>query len=159
MGCDSISSVTSYLLDPTKVGYTPDPDGTLVSKFNFADLEEVVTEAWGGAVKMFLLNEKNTPVVATTSGMAKLNGRTIQSYASEFKIRQDKRTKPRVNVGVIAREFLKFIKAEYVRHHEQQQIRNEFWGHLEFLVGGYGRDDPFPSLYRLLLKEAAEKVA
>jgi len=92
LGCDSIASNAQYYVDPFKIGWekdssgkvVQDADGRLTLKVAFDDLEQLVTNAWGGVTKMFQIADLPSPMVAVTAGLAKLRDRPIASYGAEF---------------------------------------------------------------------------
>ena len=156
LGCDSIASSSQRLLDPFRPGASTkvDQNGRVTTQFDFSDLGDYVTDVWVGVPKMFCLCRDAANVAATTAGLAKLNGRTMADYADEFCQRLAS-GKPRhlVNVGPIAREWLRFMRRQYNKHHKDNQLPPPLWDDVLFLVGGFGRDDKFPSLYRISLKD------
>lgn len=159
-GCDSITSTSAYFIEPfgnkqSGAVKTGDQKGkpTFSINFTYDDIRPVVTNAWGGVTKMFQIHGDPSPVAAVTSGLAKLNDRTMNNLSQEFHRKQEKRKSKLVNVDVIAREFLNFIRKEYERHYQNIALPKDYWDGPAFLVGGYGRDDAFPSLYRVLVKE------
>ncbi len=161
-GCDSIASTTAYMVDPFSLDWHKDATGMQVKDtagrpllaFEWSKAEPVVKNAWGGVTKMFCLHEGKTPVVAVTSGLAKLkDGRTIKSLAEEFAEKQKMRAKPLVRVQAVANEFLRFFRKAYEKHYRGSPMPKTYWDDLNFLVGGYGRDDAFPSLYRVKIKD------
>ena len=153
LGCDSIASTTKHLLDPFSLKMKSGKDDKQTVEFEFSDLTPYVTGAWGGVTKMFPIHSSPTPIAAITAGLAKLNDRTMSSYANEFLTSQDSRATPRVSANVIANEFLKFLRKEYERHYSIIKLPPELWDEVEFLVGGYGGRDNFPSLFRVKVKE------
>jgi len=166
-GCDSIASTASYMVDPFSLEFQKDAsgdtqkdkDGNPLVALEMSKVEQVVTNAWGGVQKMFCLHQGKTPVVAVTSGLARFkDGRTIKSMAEEFAEKQKERAKPFVNVETVANEFLRFVRRAYNNHYRGSTIPEKFKDELNFLVGGYGRDDAFPSIYRLKVKENTIKV-
>ena len=91
LSCDSIASVTEPLLSP--FGFLEcdangelklDADGKFTAKFDYQDLQQRVTSAWGGVTKMFQIHPDPSPVVAVTAGTARLLDRSIASHAGEF---------------------------------------------------------------------------
>ena len=166
LGCDSVASVTAPLLDPFHF-LEVDHDGKIVTdendkltvKFDFQDLQPTVTSAWGGVTKMFQIHPAPSPVVAVTAGAAKLLDRSITSHAGEFFREREKAwqedgkgAKRLVNVEPICRAFLKFMRSRYLLHYQDALLPEPLWSGPEFLVGGIGRDDTFPSLYRVSVR-------
>ena len=161
LGCDSVASTKSYVLDPFRLRADQDDKGTLIRddkgrfilRFKFDDLDQVVTDAWGGVTKMFTIHPDPSPVVAITAGLAKLNDRPISNIGNEFLKSQETKTRKFVNMELIVKSFEKVIQKEYIKHYRGSKRPKEFWDGPEFLVGGYGRDDIFPSPYRVKIKE------
>lgn len=168
LGCDSVASTTEYFIDPDRIKWERDSDGKIVRdadgkfsfKFDYGDFRPIVTNAWGGVTKMFQIYPDPSPVVAVTAGLAKLQDRTVASHAAEFLALSkdgtkaaaggEKKARPRkVRVEAICNEFLRFMRRRYLDHYKDSTLPDEFRDGPEFLVGGIGRDDAFPSLYRL----------
>lgn len=104
---------------------------------------------------MFCLCDDSCRVAAVTSGAAALNGRTISSLGAEFR---EKRSKQQANkrarsVKSIADEFLAFMRAEYDEHYKTSTLPPGLRSGPEFLIGGYGQGDKFPSSYRIRVQE------
>jgi len=161
LGCDSVASTSSYYIDPIRLdwhkgadgNWLKDADGKFSLKFDFDDYETIVTNAWGGVTKLFPLHESPSPVAAVTAGLAKLKDRPIASWASEFHAKCAKRNKRLVSVETICQKFLEFMRAKYDEHYADSRAPERFREGPEFLVGGYGRNDDFPSLFRIRVKE------
>ncbi|MEX0695955.1 MAG: hypothetical protein WEB85_14415, partial [Dongiaceae bacterium] len=166
LACDSVASTTSYFLDPIALQWARDADGKWAKdadgkfslKFDFDDYQSIVTNAWGGVTKMLPLHKGESPVVAVTAGLAKIKGRPIASLAGEFFEKSEKRKRKCVNVDVICKEFLEFIRAKYDEHYKDSSLPEVLREGPEFLVGGFGRDDEFPSLYRISVREKKVKA-
>jgi hypothetical protein len=157
LGCDSVASVSEYFLDPFAFLET-NPDGSLkmdaagrvTAKFEFNNLRSVVTGAWGGVTKMFQIHPEPSPVAALTSGLAQMGGRTISSLAGEFfEQHKARKNKHLVNVEVICRNFLTFMRKRYDDHYAGSNLPPVLRDGPVFLIGGIGKNDGFPSLYRM----------
>jgi len=161
LGCDSVASTSNYFLDPIALPWIEGPDGKPLKdangkfslNFDFNDYQYVVTNAWGGVTKLFQIHGNPSPVVAVTAGLAKLKDRPIASWAGEFLAQHAKRTKKLVKVDVICDQFMSFMRAKYLEHYKGSELPERFREGPEFLVGGFGRDDDFPSLYRVSISE------
>lgn len=159
-GCDSIASSTDFLIDPFDLQpikddggkSQTDSDGNLLVSLDFRKGRRIVTDVWGGVTKMFCV-EDQLGIAAVTSGLAKLEGRTMQSLVEEYSSKLQLRKKKLVSVEAIAKAFLRYIRRHYLKHYQDSNRPKEFWDSVEFLVGGFGRDDHFPSLYRIQTKE------
>lgn len=160
-GCDSVASTTSLYLDPFKIQWEKDgggkpladADGKFGLKFDYSDLEQIVTNAWGGVTKMFEIHPPPSPMVAVTAGLAKLQDRPIASLASEFLTAQKTRTKKLVSCKTICQRFLKFMRVKYEDDYKTSNLPPALREGPEFLVGGYGRDSDFPSLFRVSVQQ------
>jgi len=155
LGCDSIASSMAYYLDPfdfilrdKKDIPIEDKDDKITAKFEYSDLTRIVTNALGGVTKIFEISSKPAPAAALTSGMAKLNNRTIRNIAEEFFYSND----PNGDISSICNDFFKFFRKQYELNYKDATVPEEFWEELQFLVGGYGVDDTFPSLFRINVK-------
>lgn len=162
-GCDSTASSGKYYVDPFEAGFETDASGKLVQdaqgrysvKFKYEDISHVTTDAWGGVTKMFCLSDKYCQVAAVTSGIASLNGRTMAVLASEFLAAQKRKqtaNRPKT-VKAVATQFLSFMRSEHRKHYNASRLPPNLRDGPEFLVGGFGARDKFPSLYRLEVKD------
>src|SRR5579871_474563 len=85
LGCDSIASTMRYFVDPFSVPSVDLGDGKVQLTVSTDDIVPHVTNSWDGVTKMFLLNHAGgTPVAAVTAGLAKMNDRSMSSYANQF---------------------------------------------------------------------------
>lgn len=125
-----------------------DKDGNFLIPLAPGETRPVVTNVTGGATKMFLIHD-DPPMVAVTSGLAKLNDRTMSALGREFAATKARQKRPLVNSEAIAKAFLGFLRREYENHYKGSERPKEFQEGPEFLLGGYSRDDAFPSLYRV----------
>lgn len=163
LGCDSVASVTTPMLNPFTQGFAKGADGNDLKdeKGNFlvpvVNVQHVVTDVMSGVTKMFkLYDEKDTVVAATTSGMGKLNDRPISGIAHDFakSVQTPKRGKQKyTKVSEVVQAFYEFVKTEYEQDQKASEVPEEYWSALGFLVGGIGKDDKFPSIWRIRMKE------
>ena len=163
LGCDSTASTGEYYLDPFHIGVEKDAagkiiydaDGRATVKFKFEQVEHIITDAWGGVTKMFLLCSKVCQVAAITSGPASLGGRTISSLASDYCAKPKAPGVKRApkSVKEVAAGFLEFLRVEYLEHYKRSTLPDFAKDGPELLVGGFGKGDKFPSCYRLRVKE------
>jgi hypothetical protein len=164
LSCDSIASVTEYFVDPFACASERAEDGSLKVTVTAADIIPQVTNTWDGVMKLFLLQGGSCPVAAVTAGLAKLNNRSMSSYANQFLSERggsapveppvtfvsSHRVKPVLDtVEEVAREFLTFMREHYDSHYGDAKVPEEYRHGPLFLVGGYDRDDHLPSLYRV----------
>ena len=175
LGCDSIASATEPMLRP--FGFLEvdedgrpvmDEDGKCTAKFEFRDIQEIVTSTWVGVTKMFQIHPDPAPVVAVTAGLAMMQDRSIASHAEEFFRRHsefwENETAPNkagrlTEVEHICQAFLEFMHERYVAHYEGSSLPLELQPGPEFLVGGIGKDDSLPSLYRVSVRENSKRCA
>lgn len=164
LGCDSTASVTEHFIDPFAAGIAKDKTGKLKQdkqgrytvKFKYPQLQEIVTDAWGGVTKMFQLCSGDCKIAAVTSGLATLNGRPIASVAEEFEeLQSRKRSTKATSVKDLADEFLAFVRKEYMQHYRGSTLPPEFREGPSFILGGYGKGDSFGSIYRISVKNNA----
>lgn len=162
LGCDSIASTTGYYLDPIALDwevdadgvFTKDGDGKFRLKFDFSDYQSIVTNAWGGVTKMFQIYPDPSPMVAVTAGLAKMKDRPIASWGSEFlRVNSRKNKKKLTDCEEICKTFLTFMRSKYDEHHANSHLPESLREGPEFLIGGFGRDDDFASVFRVLVKE------
>ena len=124
--CDSVASISRHYVDPFRFKWE-ESEGQIRITFRHSDITPLVTEAWGGVTKMFPLHDGPTPVAAVTSGLAKLNDRTMSSLAEDFHAKAASRTQQRVHVEVVARDFLRFMRTELAQHYEGTDVPEQFW--------------------------------
>ena len=127
LSCDSIASVTEYFVDPFTCPSERVEDGKLRVTVTATDIIPQVTNTW--VTKLFLLQGGSCPVAAVTAGLAKLNNRSMSSYANQFLSDHggsapmeingttfvgSHRAKPVLaTVEEVAEEFLKFMREHY----------------------------------------------
>lgn len=174
-GCDSIASATEPMLDPFRFlevdeanNPVMDENGKYIAKFEFEDIQEIVTSTWVGVTKMFQIHPDPAPVVAVTAGLAMLQDRSIASHADEFfrthsefweKATHRNKAKRLKDVEQICQAFLEFMHERYLAHYEGSLMPLALKPGPEFLVGGIGKDDSLPSLYRVLVRENSKRCA
>lgn len=161
MGCDSISSAMGVFLNPFETlerdengNAVADAEGNWTARFPPTALRHVVTWARSGVTKMFALCGDHNPVAATTAGLAALNGKNIANLVLEFRRLfpcEDHQT-----VRQVASDFCNFMSEQYEQHFANDPTPVTFRPDVEFLVGGYGSSEAFPSLYRINLKNPIE---
>jgi hypothetical protein len=164
LSCDSIASMTEYFVDPFTCASERAEDGSLKVTVTASDIIPQVTNTWDGVTKLFLLQGGSCPVAAVTAGLAKLNNRSMSSYANQFLSEHggsapvepsatfvgSRRVKRVLDtVEEVAQEFLTFMREQYESHYGDAKVPEEYRDGPLFLVGGYDRDDHLPSLYRV----------
>jgi hypothetical protein len=161
VGVDSIASTTHYFIDPMDMewikndegDFAEDEEGRLTLKFRYEDFQSVVTNAWGGVTKLFEIHPHPSPVVAATAGTAKLRDRPIASIARDFYNSHQRRNKKLVTMQTICGAFQRFMRERYDEHYKNSRLPPNLRDGPTLLLGGYGREDAFPSIYRLKVKE------
>ena len=164
LGCDSIASSIEYVVDPFELSQPKDEqgnpladeDGRPLISLDLTSIRPVVTNAWGGVTKLFQIHEGKTSVAAVTAGIARLNNRTMKSYAEEFLGLQERRRQPYGDVLDVSTAYLQFMREHFLEHYQGSLLPEDYWNGPNFLVGGYGASDELPSIYRLDIK--ANKV-
>jgi hypothetical protein len=150
LGCDSISSVTEYFINPFAHPAEHAGDGRYQVSFSMNDLVPQVTNSWHGVTKMFALSrDEHTPVAAVTAGLARLNNRSMKSYADEFLRDRAANTLVQHTVEEVAKNFLMFMRRYYDQHYADTALPPELRDGPEFLVGGYDAANHLPCLYRV----------
>jgi hypothetical protein len=159
LGCDSISSTTGYFLDPFEYPSEPTEDGKIRFTCDPDAIMAQVTNTWDGVTKMFALHKGDrTPVAAVTAGLAKLNDRTMNSYAQEFFADHGNEFSQLQSVQDVANSFLAFMRARYDEHYAGSAVPPDYQDGPLYLVGGYGRTDQLPSLYRVNVQRNTARV-
>lgn len=161
LGCDSFASITTPMINPFDHGPALDGSGEIIKdkEGNFVvplkGVQQVVTDVMGGVTKMFKIYDlKHTVVAATTAGMGKLNDRSVAAVAYDFfQSVKPPRAKIMTKVPDVVGEFYDFIRAEYEIDQKETGVPEEHWASLDFLVGGHGKEDKFPSIYRIRVKD------
>ncbi len=160
LGCDSIASSIEYVVDPFELNQPEDEKGNPLQDregrpllaLDLSKIRPVVTNAWGGVTKLFQIHEGNASVAAITAGIARLNNRTMKSYAEEFLGRQQQSQEHFASVQDISTAFLQFMRKHFLEHYQGSPLPEDYWTGPNFLVGGYGVSDELPSVYRLDVK-------
>lgn len=161
LGCDSIATASRQFIDPfagsvavdSKGKPIKDKDGNLTVPLTKGSFVSVVTDVMPGVAKMFKIYDQNdTYVAATTSGTAALNDRAIASHAADFLSHQRGLKRSFANVVAIAKAFLNHMNKVYEDHYARSKVKREYWDDLSFLVGGIGKNDDMPSLFRVDIK-------
>jgi hypothetical protein len=162
LGCDSIATSTRTVIDPFAAGIAldasqkplKDKDGNLTISLSPDRFESFVVDVMPGVAKMFPIYDlNNTFVAATTAGLATLRDRAIRSIAADFLDHQTTLKRQFAQVKAVAEAFKNYVKKEYEGQHSGSSIDRKYWDDLKFLVGGIGKNDKMPSLYRIDVKE------
>ncbi len=150
LGCDSISTVTEYFINPfARPAEHIGPENYRVA-FTTSDLMPLVTNVWTGVTKMFALScDERTPVAAVTAGLARLNSRSMKSYADEFLRDKAANSLVQHTVEEVAHNFLMFMRRHYERHYANSPLPPELRDGPAFLLGGYDAASPLPTLFKV----------
>lgn len=162
LGCDSLSSVVCPIINLGKGSAQAfgadgvpilDASGRPTYVITDESVEYQPTTVFGGVSKMFLLYEdKDTSVAAITSGQGTINGRTIAALASGFKRALERDRTLHASVESVARDFAQFMHYEWAKQPELQGVPEEsrkFMPTVNFIVGGYGKDDQCGRVFKL----------
>lgn len=148
-GCDSTSTASRQMVDRGKFQSSTAQGNDVTAKFSRSDFQSVVVRTVSGVRKMFPVGTPRVPMMAVTSGVAKLKKRTIASLALEF----HRSALHGDTVAATVENFRAFMRTYYEGHYQQLAVPNRFRDALTFLVGGYGKDAKFPALHRVDVKE------
>ena len=166
-GCDSIASATGYFVNPFACqDGGPTEDGNMLIKVTPKDIVSQVTNAWDGVTKMFSLQGGSCPVAGVTAGLAKLNSRSMSSFATQFLAERGGPSPVEGGFNIVggvamvanpvlgtveetAAAFLAFMREQYELHYTGSELPDEYRDGPLFLIGGYGRNDHLPSLFRV----------
>lgn len=166
LGCDSIASQSTYLVDPLAIiqrgpdgDFLRDEQGRYLAAVESGHFQRLVTNAWGGVQKMYCIcDDRGTgiSVGAVTTGIATLESRSIASHVAEFRGIQDRSEAKAATVAEIAGRFLAHFRPlfESTFGATPPAFRSE----LQFLLAGFGRGDSFPSLHRINVAENRDDV-
>ncbi|MEY2158544.1 MULTISPECIES: hypothetical protein [unclassified Rhodanobacter] len=159
LGCDSLSSIIQSAIFPYMHGAEPacdkdgmpllDEDGNMLIPLRFDTMRPVATHVFSGVNKMFCIYEdesKDTVVGAVTSGLAILEGSTIAELAKRFRRQTVESRAEYRTVEQVARAFTDFIGEIWAR--DQKDIPQNYRATVQFLIAGYGKDDPHGKIYR-----------
>jgi hypothetical protein len=158
MGCDSLASVTKPLVDPWDLrdffdddfNIKTDAKGKTILK-NFQQIydktEEIPSDHMTHVSKLFSLTP--LPMGVMVAGITSIGDRTIKSLINEFK-GTDKafageRLPTNFTTRSIGERIKQFIAKQYSKEYPEDGARPP----LEFLIGGYDKQSPIPSIYRI----------
>lgn len=159
LGCDSLGTRTSRLISPTRLLKYFDQgnkyqlkngkDGTPLLK-SFSDIwkesESVPSEHMTHMTKLFSLEPLKAGVLLT--GITSIGDRTIRSIVGEFARTKTKAIRKKgYTVQDISEKVMEHILKYYDKEYTDEKNRPQ----LELIVGGYGKRDAIPSVYRIKL--------
>lgn len=167
MGCDSLGTVTRDLVNPYDLipeYFDPvnewklkkDTDGNPILK-EFNDIrrkaQQIPFNQMTHVSKMFSL--KPFPVGVMSTGISSIGNRTIKSLINEFKGKHAE-SSPLFQQGfqdytvkMIAESLLETINKYYKETFKEWASKP----YLELMIGGYGRQGPFPSIFRVFVHQ------
>ncbi len=166
MGCDSLGTVTKSFVNPwdlteffdDKFNLRIDSNGNPILK-NFDQIhsktEEIPYDQMTHVNKLCSLQP--LPMGAMATGITSIGDRTIRSLISELKKTDkgfrdpDKLTN--FTVKSVAQRMLDFIYPLY----NNEYPKDKFRPHLELIIGGYDKQSPIPSIYRIQVHENSLK--
>lgn len=169
MGCDSLGSVTRPMIDPmdllkffdsnNKFNLKVDKEGK-PSIRSFEDIynesKPIASEHMTHMTKLFSLEPLKMGVMIT--GITSIGERTVRSLIEEFK---NKKTKPikrlkEYSVDDVAEKLMKHILTYYEKAYVEEKTQPD----LELIVGGYGKKDAIPAIFRIKLpaKEVKQQL-
>ena len=161
MGCDSLGTVTKDLIDPFDLVHDFfDPKNNWNLKIDgerkpilktFADIykkaQQIAYNQMTNVGKMFSL--KPLPMGIMTTGIASIGNRTIRSLINEFKSKSALVEFRDYTVKDIAEKVLEFINGYYQPEFSEWKSKPD----LELMIGGYSKDGPFPTIFRILVHQ------
>lgn len=164
LGCDSLSSITEYVLQPFKDGGlilgdngmpVVDDAGNLSLKFKFDDTRQLATTVFGGVSKMFCLYEDDdTSVAAVTAGLAILGGITVAEQAKRFRRKIKADGTAFNNVADVANKFKDFMYQLWSDDFKKSGTPEpQYFPTVQFIVAGYGKDEDHGKILRIDLSE------
>ena len=164
MGCDSLGSVTQWMVDPLKLNEFFDPqqkftlkmgeDGKpILKEFNdiYKKSELIPYYHMTHVSKLFSLEPLEMGVM--TTGIASIGSRTIKSIVREFKTKESsfkaKRRPTNYTVKSIAQKLLDFI----MKYYDPEFSKETYKPVLELMIGGYDKRKHVPDIYRIFVHE------
>lgn len=163
MGCDSLATISKPLVDPLSlVGkyfdqetleILVDEDGasklkSLVDILSIA--QQVPYNHMSHVQKLMPLGKLPAGVMVT--GVASIGDRTVRSLLTEFCTTDPAiRDKENYTIRTLSQRLYDFVSEYYTD--QFSEWNEEFRPELELMVGGYGRNSPYPSIYRITFPE------
>lgn len=161
MGCDSLGTVTKDLVDPFDLVHDffdpendwnlkTDGEGKPILK-SFGDIykkaQQIPYNQMTNVGKMISL--KPLAMGIMTTGIDSIGNRTIRSLINEFKIKSTLASFGDCTVKDIADKVLEFINGYYQTEFAALKSKP----YLELMIGGYGKQGPFPAIFRILVHQ------
>lgn len=156
MGCDSLGTVTKNLVDPFRLiesyfdpeyGFKlkTDSEGKpiLESFWNIMERAEVVAyNQMTHVAKLFSLAPLEMGLMVT--GIGSVGNRTIKSLINEYK---------KSARGTTVKEFADLLLEFVLKSYDPKYSEWTYKPRLEFMIGGYDKESPFPSIYRIYVHD------
>lgn len=167
MGCDSLGTVTKDLINPLDLVpdfFDPennwrikvDAEGkSILQKFDdiYKKAQQVAFNQMTHVGKMFSL--KPYPIGVMATGIASIGNRTIKSLINEFKEKHSQDLPlfqsgfQEYTVKMVADSLLETINKYYEETYKEWKSKP----YLELMIGGYGKQGPFPSIFRVFVHQ------
>jgi hypothetical protein len=160
LGCDSLATALTRVVDLSSVMELDSKGQAVFVEGNrlrlkpaaLDDVRTVVTNAWSGVTKLFPLSELPTPVAAVTTGVAKLQNRSIDAWAGDFF--RSHRGEHWTRVEDVATKFLSYLVNPYQQEYKDTPTEPiDLRPDLQFLIGGIGSEENHPSVWRADVKQ------
>jgi hypothetical protein len=160
MGCDSLASVTKPLVDPWDLREFFDDDfkiktdaegKPILNSFMqiYDKKREIPSDHMTHVSKLFSL--KPLPMGIMIAGITSIGNRTIKSLISEFKRTDKAFIGERLPTNFTTRSIGERIKQFIWKHYSNEYPEDGARPPLEFLIGGYDKQSPIPSIYRIYI--------
>jgi hypothetical protein len=170
MGCDSLGSVSKDLVDPQELAdfFDPEDDWKIKRDSNgnplLKDIGQIMEltrsipyDHMTHVTKLCSLEP--LPMGIMTAGITSIGDRTIRSLLSEFKQNDKafsiKKAPTNYTVRSIGDRIRQFIYERYQAGYPEDRFRPP----LEFIIGGYDKQSPIPSIYRIRIPENELRAA
>lgn len=164
MGCDSLASVTMYMVDPFSLMQYFDPANNYEMKLDvngkpllkdfhtiFNSAEDIPYNHMTHVDKMFSLEPLEMGVM--TTGIASIGDYTIKNLINQFKFAdgalKTKKRPANYTVRSIATRLLEFVR----RYYEAEYSTSGRKPYLEFMVGGYDKRRHIPTILKIYVHE------
>lgn len=164
MGCDSLGSVSKDLVDPHDLVDFFDPqddwklkkdsDGNPLLKDigQITELTESIPyDHMTHVTKLCSLDP--LPMGIMTAGVTSIGDRTIRSLLSEFKQNDRAFSTKRAPTNYTVRSIGDRIKQFIYQRYQAEYPEDRFRPALEFIIGGYDKQSPIPSIYRIYIEK------
>ncbi len=159
LGCDSLGSVTKNLIDPVDLIDFFDVDKDFKLKLDrdgkpllraFDDVynvsKSIPIEHMTHLTKLFSLTPLRASVMIT--GIASIGERTIKNLIAEF--RTEKIT-PITSIEYSVKDIAERLAEHIWGYYEKEFTEEKRRPRLELILGGYGKKESIPQIYRMVL--------